>query len=234
MLAACGEGVTVVADASVADAFVAPYEGFIAVGETFAKGRITGTGGCKCPWEPPSQGECVILTDNLDWCSSHCPQCVDNIIVHAPGKPPVTWPWAGFGEGFGMQFFARYEAASGERLRVEVEGCHGTIAIERPIPTRPRVIVGASDLGGDVVNVTWETNGKADEVEITVNLGGADVCCLTEDSGSFAVSLPSPEIRSVSVERRFRVGEHQTEDSNIVYFESSHGQWKPTVDGEPR
>lgn len=234
MLAACGEGASVVADASVADAFVAPYEGFIAVGESFAKGRITATGGCQCPWEPPLLGECVTVTDTALGCSDWCPQCVDSIIVYAPGQPPVTWPWIGSGEGYGMFFVAGYDPASDEILGVDIEGCHGTLSIERPIPTRPSVVVGAPEAGETAVRVTWETNGKADMVEVVVRVDHAAVWCLAEDTGSFSVPLPRPEILSVSVERRFRVGEHQNENSDILYFESEHGEWSPSVAEELR
>jgi hypothetical protein len=225
-LAACGGNASDTPDASDADAFSAPYVGFVAVGETRTSGWITATGGCECPQQPPVFGECRVETDFVIGCQDKCPQCVDRNVVFAPGESPLAWEWAGLGGFLGMIFVSTYEAASGELLRIDVEGCHGTLQIDRTIPALATVVVSAPEMDGDTLVVTWETDMTADEVEIQVGLGASEsLRCRVEDSGELRLPMPTVSPTTLFVERRFRVGAHESEHADITFFESATGMW---------
>jgi hypothetical protein len=126
-----------------------------------------------------------------------------------------------------MTFVTNYEAIAGETLRIDVEGCHGTLQIEREIPESVDVVVSPPKVDGDVMSLAWTTDMTADEVEVLVGTGSEDLRCRVADSGALQVpALPaSPAL--LTVDRRFAVGGLESGTADIVFFESAYGTWSP-------
>lgn len=214
------------AGAEDADAFTAPYEGFVAVGPTVTEGWITATGGCECPIQPPPMGECRLRTDSTTACDALCPQCVDRITVRAPGEAALTWEWTGLGGVLGMTFSVLYEEGAGDTVSIDIEGCHGPRTYDRDIVARAEVVVATPEAGANSTTVRWQATDPADAAFVKVLTEGYYWECIVADTGELTVETTADApVTSVFVQRRWQVGRETSPTEDITYYEAADGRW---------